>query len=310
MGKNNDVSVSWAAAHERLLVREGFRLAEIDPGSRPGIEGANGDAKALAERLFTERDEELADLQERMYAQARAGNPAAPSLLVVLQGMDASGKGGVIRHVFGSVDPQGLQITSFKTPTQEERAHDFLWRIEPHVPKPGFIGLFDRSHYEDVLIQRVREFAPPEEIERRYGAIIDFEARLVDAGTRVLKFMLHVGPEEQAKRLLERIERPDKHWKYNTGDLDERALWGEYAEAYQIALERTSTQDAPWYVIPANNKWYMRLAVKAVLLHTLRDMQLEWPEVELDRDVERKRLEESTLRVQESLKRTTAPLAD
>lgn len=303
MGKNN-VNVSSTAARETLLVREGFKLADIDPNSTPGIEGDNGDAKELAETLFTHRDEELADLQERMYAQARADNPDAPSLLVVLQGMDASGKGGVIRHVFGSVDPQGLQIKSFKAPTKEEREHDFLWRIEPHVPKPGFIGVFDRSHYEDVLIQRVRSFAPPEEIERRYGAIVDFEERLVASGTRVLKFMLHVGPDEQAERLLERIERPDKHWKYNTGDLDERALWGEYAEAYQIALERTSTESAPWWVIPANKKWYARLAIKAVLLRTLHDMELEWPKIGLDQDAERERLEESTTLLEESLERT------
>ncbi|KAB1644949.1 PPK2 family polyphosphate kinase [Gulosibacter chungangensis] len=302
MGKKK-VKVSASDAREVLLVREGFQLADIDPDSTPGLEGDNGDVKEVGRELFTERDEELADLQERMYAQARAGNPDAPSLLVVLQGMDASGKGGVVRHVFGSVDPQGLQITSFKAPTKEELAHDFLWRVEPHAPKPGFIGVFDRSHYEDVLIQRVREFAPPEEIERRYGAIVDFEQRLVASGTRVLKFMLHVGPEEQAERLLERIDRDDKHWKYNTGDLDERALWGEYAEAYQIALERTSTEDAPWWVIPANKKWYARLAVKAVLLRTLRDMNLEWPEVELDQDAERERLEEPTRLLKESLKR-------
>lgn len=304
MGKKKKVKVSSTIARETLLVREGFQLSDIDPDATPGIEGGNGDAKELAEQLFTERDEELADLQERMYAQARADKPDAPSLLVVLQGMDASGKGGIVRRVFGSVDPQGLQIKSFKSPTKEELSHDFLWRIEPHVPKPGFIGIFDRSHYEDVLIQRVRSFAPPEEIERRYGAIVDFEKRLIDSGTRVLKFMLHVGPEEQAERLLERIDRPDKHWKYNTGDLDERALWGEYAEAYQIALERTSTEDAPWWVIPANKKWYSRLAVKAVLLRTLRDMNLEWPDVELDQKAERKRLEESTALVEESLART------
>ncbi|MGO1543935.1 MAG: PPK2 family polyphosphate kinase [Gulosibacter sp.] len=296
MGKNK-VRVSSSVAREQLLVGPGFKLADIDPNSTPGFEGANGDAKELAAELFLERDEELADLQERMYARARADLPDAPSVLVVLQGMDASGKGGIIRRVFGSVDPQGLAIKSFKSPTKEELEHDFLWRVEPHAPKPGFIGIFDRSHYEDVLIQRVREFAPPEEIERRYGAIIDFEQRLVDSGTKVLKFMLHVGPEEQEERLLERIERPDKHWKYNTGDIDERELWDEYAEAYQIALERTSMPNAPWWVIPANKKWYSRLAVKAILLRTLRDMELEWPEVTFDQDEERERLEQSTAKI-------------
>ncbi|MDJ1372323.1 PPK2 family polyphosphate kinase [Gulosibacter molinativorax] len=303
MGKNK-VNVNPDAARLELFVGPGFKLANIDPSSTPGFEGSNGDSKEIAEQIAKERTPELADLQERMYAQARAEKPNAPSVLVVLQGMDASGKGGIVRHVFGSVDPQGLQITSFKAPTEEEREHDFLWRIEPHAPKPGFIGVFDRSHYEDVLIQRVREFAPPAEIERRYGAIVEFEQRLVQSGTKVLKFMLHVSPEEQEKRLRERIERPDKHWKYNTGDLDERALWGEYAEAYQIALERTSVANAPWWVIPSDKKWYARLAIKAILLQAMRNMELEWPEVDLDQEAEEARLAESAKLLQESLERT------
>ncbi|NLT25979.1 MAG: PPK2 family polyphosphate--nucleotide phosphotransferase [Microbacteriaceae bacterium] len=275
----------------RLEVRSGFRLADIDPDSTPGLPEENG--KQLGSELFASRDEELADLQERMYAQARAELPNAPSVLVVLQGMDAAGKGGIVRHVFGSVDPQGLHIASFKKPTEEERKHDFLWRIRKEVPPPGMIGIFDRSHYEDVLVQRVRGMAPPEEIERRYSAIIDFERELVDQGTKVIKIMLHVGRDEQAERLLERLDRPDKHWKYNPGDIDERELWDEYAEAYQIALERTSTPLAPWWCIPANKKWYARLIVKAILLETLRGMHLEWPEATFDPDVERERLANS-----------------
>lgn len=273
------------AEARRLEVTAGFKLAEVDPDSTPGLSD-----RSVGEELFVARDAELAELQERMYAQARADVPNAPSVLVILQGMDASGKGGIVRHVFGSVDPQGLQIASFKRPTEEELQHDFLWRIRKQVPKAGFIGIFDRSHYEDVLVQRVRGMAPPEEIERRYDAIIDFERELVETGMRVVKIMLHVGRDEQAKRLLERIDRPDKHWKYNEGDIDERELWDEYAEAYQIALERTSTPEAPWWCIPANKKWYARLIVKAILLDTLRGMNLEWPEASFDPEVERARL--------------------
>ena len=204
---------------------------------------------------------ELDELQERLYAESRGGD-ATDSVLLVLQAMDSAGKGGIIRHVVGSVDPQGVTLTAFKKPTDEELAHDFLWRVEKRVPQPGFIGVFDRSHYEDVLIGRVRALAPAEEIERRYGAINDFEKRLTDAGTRVVKVMLHISHDEQTERLMERLERPDKHWKYNPGDVDERARWPQYMEAYQTVFERTSTENAPWYVVPANRKWYARLAVQ------------------------------------------------
>lgn len=274
-----------------LEVRAGFRLADIDPNSTPGFTGA--DAKLEGQQLFSARDAEMADLQERMYARARAGLDDAPSLLVVLQGMDAAGKGGIVRHVFGSVDPQGLQIASFKAPTEEELQHDFLWRIRKQLPKPGRIGVFDRSHYEDVLVQRVHQYAPAEEIDRRYGAIVKFERELVDSGTRVLKFMLHIDRDEQAERLLERIDRPDKRWKYNPGDIDERARWDEYAEAYQIALERTSTPVAPWFVIPANKKWYARLAVKSIVQHELRRIDPQWPAASFDQETERQRLAQS-----------------
>ena len=274
-----------------LEVRAGFRLADIDPNSTPGFTGA--DAKLEGQQLFSARDAEMADLQERMYARARAGLDDAPSLLVVLQGMDAAGKGGIVRHVFGSVDPQGLQIASFKAPTEEELQHDFLWRIRKQLPKPGRIGVFDRSHYEDVLVQRVHQYAPADEIDRRYGAIVKFERELVDSGTRVLKFMLHIDRDEQAERMLERIDCPDKHWKYNPGDIDERARWDDYAEAYQIALERTSTPVAPWFVIPANKKWYARLAVKSIVQHELRRIDPQWPAASFDQETERQRLAQS-----------------
>lgn len=187
---------------ESLRVGPGFRLEDVDPDSKPGT-NANK-AEGLAE--LASSAQELRELQEKLFAQSREGAPQR--LLVVLQAMDAAGKGGVVNHVFGQLEPYGLELTAFKAPSEEEREHDFLWRIEPRVPGPGVIGLFDRSHYEDVLIQRVRGFAPPEEIERRYGAIAEFEKRIADEGVHIIKIMLHVSPEEQASRLLDRLDTP------------------------------------------------------------------------------------------------------
>jgi PPK2 family polyphosphate:nucleotide phosphotransferase len=234
--------------------------------------------------------DELADLQERLWAEGTVGSERR--VLVVLQGMDTSGKGGVLRHTIGLVDPQGVRITSFKAPTDEERAHDFLWRIEQGLPGAGYIGVFDRSHYEDVLIARVRGFADPAEIERRYGAINAFEARLVDEGYSVVKCMLHISADEQRARLEERLANPEKHWKYNPGDVDERALWPAYREAYEIALERTNTDVAPWHVVPADKKWFRNLAVGHLLLQTLRGLDLQWPAADFDVEAEKFRLAE------------------
>jgi PPK2 family polyphosphate:nucleotide phosphotransferase len=232
---------------------------------------------------------ELEEYQERLFAQSRTTD-APDSVLLVLQAMDTAGKGGIVRHVVGSVDPQGVAITAFKKPTPEELAHDFLWRIEKRLPQPGMIGVFDRSHYEDVLIGRVRSLATADEIERRYGAINDFERRLADAGVRIVKVMLHISADEQKARLTERLDRPDKHWKYNPGDVDERALWPRYMEAYQTVFERTSTETAPWYVVPANRKWYARLAVQHLLLEALEEIDPQWPPADFDVESERKRL--------------------
>ena len=196
----------------------------------------------------------------------------------------------IVRHVIGAVDPQGVRLKAFKAPSAEERAHDFLWRIEKETPPPGFIGVFDRSHYEDVLIGRVRQLAPAEEIERRYGAINDFEKRVTDAGTRIVKVMLHISPDEQKERLMERLDRPDKHWKYNPGDVDERTLWPDYMDAYQVVFERTSTPEAPWHVVPANRKWYARLAVQALLLEALEAIDPQWPAADFDVAAEKARL--------------------
>ncbi len=270
---------------ELLKAGDGFRLEDVDPHSTPGYESNKEDA---AEDLASGA-EEVDGLQERLYAQSRE-NPESPSVLLVLQAMDSAGKGGIVRHVIGTADPQGIHLKAFKAPSEEERTHDFLWRIEKEVPGSGFIGVFDRSHYEDVLIAKVRAFATPEEIERRYTAINEFEKGLVDGGTTVIKVMLHISPDEQKARLMERLERPEKHWKYNPGDVDERELWPHYMDAYQAVFERTSTAYAPWFVVPADRKWYARLAVQHLLLEALEAIDPQWPKADFDVEAEKKRL--------------------
>lgn len=276
----------WTGEPRELLrVGDGFRLADVDPDATPGYDGG----KKRGEADLAAGAAQLDHLQERLYAQSRVVE-GAPSVLLVLQAMDTAGKGGIVRHVIGAVDPQGVRLAAFKKPSSEELAHDFLWRIEKQVPPPGFIGVFDRSHYEDVLVGRVRALASADEIERRYGAIVDFERRLTDAGVHLVKVMLHISSEEQKTRLAERLDRPDKHWKYNPGDIDERALWPQYMEAYQTVFERTSTEAAPWFVVPANAKWYARLAVQELLLETLERIDPQWPAVDFDIEAEKARL--------------------
>ena len=257
-------------------------LRSIDTDAAPGYDG---DKKSGASDLAA-LGPELADLQERLFAAKDTGK----SVLLVLQGMDTSGKGGTLKHTVGLVDPQGVKITSFKGPTKEELSHDFLWRIRKGLPGPGIIGVFDRSHYEDVLIARVRELAPPEEIERRYGAINEFEAEIVAAGTTLIKCMLHISPEEQKQRLLDRLDDPSKHWKYNPNDLAERARWADYRAAYETTLERNNTEDAPWHVLPADKKWYRNLAVGNLLLEALRSIDPQWPKADFDVEAEKQRL--------------------
>lgn len=270
-----------------LAVGGGFDLSHVDPASTPGFSGDKHDGeKALADSAG-----ELSGLQERLYAESRSGG--IRRVLLVLQAMDTAGKGGVIRHVVGAIDPQGTKVYGFKKPTPEELEHDFLWRIRRQLPGAGIVGVFDRSHYEDVLIARVRSLAPAGEIEARYGQIVDFEKELAESGTTIIKAMLHISPGEQRSRLAERLEREDKHWKYNPGDLGERALWPEYQKAYQLALERTSTASAPWFVIPADHKWYARVAVQRLLLDTLRRLDPQWPAATFDVEEEKKRLAES-----------------
>lgn len=268
-----------------LHAGSGIDLAAIDTSATPGFDGDKTDG----EEALAAGAKELADLQEQLFAASRTGGDTR-RVLLVLQAMDTAGKGGIVKHVVGAVDPQGVAFASFKAPTAEERAHDFLWRIRPRVPGPGMIGVFDRSHYEDVLIHRVRELTPLSEVETRYPLIVDFEKELVDAGTTIVKVMLHISKDEQKERLTERLERPDKYWKYNPGDVDERAHWDGYMDAYRIAIERTSTSDAPWYVVPADRKWYARLAVQNLLIDALRGLNLEWPPADFDVAAEQKRL--------------------
>lgn len=280
---------NWTTDPAPLLrAGEGFRLGEVDPESTPAYDGDKKSGKKDLEALAAE----LGDLQERLFA-AHHDEDSGPAVLLVLQAMDTAGKGGIVRHVVGAVDPQGVALAAFKKPTEEELAHDFLWRIRPRVPGPGMIGVFDRSHYEDVLIGRVRELADAAEIERRYTAINDFEAELVAAGVRIVKVMLHISPDEQKERLAERLDRPDKYWKYNPGDVDERLLWPDYMDAYQVVFDRTSTEAAPWFVVPANRKWYARLAVQRLLLDALVDIDPQWPAADFDVEIEKKRLADS-----------------
>ncbi len=262
-------------------------LAALDPGATPLFDGGKQDGKAALKEMGAE----LAELQTKLFAHGYTGGRR--SVLLVLQGMDTSGKGGVMKHAVAHFDPAGVDTVSFKAPTEEERAHDFLWRIGKHVPQPGIISVFDRSHYEDVLIARVHGLAPAEEIERRYQAINEFEQRLVAAGTVVLKCMLHISRAQQKERLLARLDKPRKQWKYQPGDVDERALWPSYREAYELALTRCNTVAAPWHVVPSDHKWYRNWAVGAMLRETLRALDLTWPSVDYDPETERRRLEQS-----------------
>lgn len=271
---------------DALRVGEGFVLADVDTRSTPAFDGN----KAAGKEALATADDELDTLQEQLYAMSRTGDTRRRVLLVI-QGMDTSGKGGIMRHVVGSVDPQGVSITAFKKPTAEELEHPFLWRIRKALPEPGIIGVFDRSHYEDVLVVRVHDLVPPQQWARRYSTINDFEKDLVDDEMTVIKVMMHISPKEQKERLTERLARPDKHWKFNPGDLDERQHWAAYQEAYQVALDRCSPDHAPWFVVPADRKWYARLAVQQLLLEHLRALDLTWPSADFD-------VEEQTARLQ------------
>ena len=261
---------------DALRVGPDFDLASFDRNGQPGWDGDKDDGQAY----LPERGEEMSELQERLFAEGREGGKR--SVLLVLQGLDTAGKGGIVRHVMGMVDPQGVALASFGVPTEEERSHHYLWRIEKELPPPGRIGVFDRSHYEDVLVVRVDELVPEDVWRARYDEINAWEKELVEGGTTIIKVALMVSYAEQGERLMERLERPDKHWKFNPGDLDTRSKWPAFQEAYADVFRLTSTEDAPWYVVPADKKWYSRLAITEILTRTLEELDPQWPVADFD----------------------------
>jgi PPK2 family polyphosphate:nucleotide phosphotransferase len=259
-------------------------LRAIDARATPGFKGR----KADAERVRAGLAERLSTLQEMLYAEGRLGGRR--SVLLILQGMDTSGKGGTVRHVVGQVDPAGLRVAAFGAPTAEERRHDFLWRVRRRLPGPGRLGVFDRSHYEDVVTVRVQGLAEKRTWMRRYDAINRFEAELAEGGTRIVKCFLHISPQEQRERLLARLDGPTKHWKFDPADLDARERWDEYLAAYGDAIARCSSELAPWHVVPADRKWYRNWAVTRLLIEQLEEPALRWPEPQLDVAEQRRRL--------------------
>ncbi|WP_300008042.1 PPK2 family polyphosphate kinase [Pseudonocardia sp.] len=272
-----------------LRVPDGFDLAAIDPRARPvGPRDKSAAAGQMVDLAAT-----LDTLQEALYAEASGGGDR--SVLLVLQGMDTSGKGGVIRHVAGLVNPQGVKIASFTRPTAEERAHHFLWRVRPKAPGPGRIGVFDRSHYEDVLIARVDALVPEDVWRGRYAEIVAFESELAAAGTTIVKCMLHISPAEQAERLIARLDEPAKRWKYHPADVDARRRWPAYQQAYADALRHTDTDAAPWYVVPSDRKWYRNWAVASILTETLVDLDPQFPPTDIDVAAERARVRDSVV---------------
>lgn len=242
------------------------RLADLDPADTGGIDKAT--AKAETKKL----NRRLESQQELLYAEGKH------KVLIVLQAMDAAGKDGTIRHVFDRLNPQGVKVASFKKPTSRELAHDYLWRIHEHTPGTGEITIFNRSHYEDVLIVRVLGLVPEDRWQRRYEHIRAFEKLLADEGTTILKFYLNISKEEQRARLQARLDDPSKHWKFDSGDLDQRKLWDDYMAAYETAMSETSTPHAPWYVIPAEHKWYRNLVISRILVNTFAGLNMSYPE--------------------------------
>lgn len=258
---------------KKYLVSPGSKVnlkKKFDPGGTgdfPDNDEGKAEALGRTQKILSKLD----DLQELLYAAA------SRALLIVLQGIDTSGKDGTIKHVMSGVNPQGCKVASFKVPTPLEASHDFLWRIHQQVPPKGYIGIFNRSHYEDVLVTRVHGLISEKTQEKRFREINDFEKMLHQDGTTVIKFFLHISKEEQRERLLERARDPNKHWKFSINDVKERRFWPQYIKAFEETLEKTSTEHAPWYVVPSNNKWYRNLVVGKTVVETLEDMDLKFP---------------------------------
>lgn len=251
-----------------------IRLSDWDPADNSEAPAGKKDTKLKLNSL----NDTLEELQELFYAENKH------KLLIVLQGMDTSGKDGTIRHVFDGVNPQGVKVSSFKVPTAKELAHDYLWRIHPHVPGKGEIVIFNRSHYEDVLVVRVHSLVSETVWSKRYEHINAFEKLLADEGTHILKFFLHISKDEQKERLQARLDDPLKHWKFSTGDLKERKLWSQYIAAYEDVLSKTNTPWAPWYIIPADRKWYRNYVIANVIINTLSSLNMAYPAPEENLD--------------------------
>ena len=272
-------------------------LAAIDPRDTPGLprtKEVRKDPKAWTRAEIVLLGERLASLQERLYAGAKGAPAGVPGtgrkVLLVLQAMDCGGKDGTIKRVAGVMNPLGLHIVSFGPPTEEELAHHFLWRIKRALPEPGYVGVFNRSHYEDVLVVRVHNLVPARTWKARYDQINKFERELADGGTTLIKVMLHISYEEQRQRLLARLDDPTKHWKFNPADIEERERWPDYHAAYTDALNRCSTADTPWYVVPADRKWYRDWAVANLLVDTMDELHLRYPDPTFDIEAERRQL--------------------
>jgi len=260
------------ATVKKLRVKPGkFDLQNWDAGDTSLAPGGKAETTEAGDEVGAR----LAELQELLYAEHRR------KLLVVLQGMDTSGKDGTIRHVMRGISPQSVRVTSFKKPTEPELEHDYLWRVHQAVPGAGEIGIFNRSHYEDVLVVRVHDLVPARAWKLRYEQINDFERMLAANGTTILKFFLHISREEQLERLQARIDDPTKRWKFQHGDIEERKLWDQYQKAYEDAIRKTSTEHAPWYVVPANAKWYRNWVVGSVIVRTLEGLKMKYPQPDL-----------------------------
>jgi PPK2 family polyphosphate:nucleotide phosphotransferase len=261
---------------DTYLVRAGhkIKLSDFDPEDKSEFSGT----KADAEPKLAELRQKLDELQTVLYAEHKH------KILIVLQALDTGGKDGIIRSVFSGVNPQGVQISSFKVPTPIELDHDFLWRVHPRVPGLGELSIFNRSYYEDVLVVRVHNLVPPDVWRQRYIEINNFEQMLVEEGTTIIKFYLNLSKDEQKKRLQERLDNPKKRWKFNPADLKERAYWDDYIQAYQDAINETSTEWAPWYVLPANHNWYRNLTAASIIVETLEDLKLKYPDPVQDLD--------------------------
>jgi PPK2 family polyphosphate:nucleotide phosphotransferase len=291
----DDADLIKRAHKVRQQLRVG--LTDLDPRDTPGLPGlgADVDGKVWSRAAVQQLGEHLGTRQERLFARAKAGADRR-RVLLVLQAMDCGGKDGTVRSVVGAMNPLGLQLKAFGPPTEEERAQHFLWRIDRALPPAGYIGVFNRSHYEDVLVARVHQLVPEEVWRRRFDEINRFEADLAEDGLTIVKVMLHISYEEQRQRLLARLDDPTKHWKFNPSDLDDRDRWDQYQQAYADVLHKCGTKVAPWYVVPADRKWYRNWAVANLLLAHLDDLKLEYPDVALDVEANRARLDQANTR--------------